>query len=226
MSDMGIEEANNIEFTLELIELKLRGNGTLPAVASLQSSGTQYINTGLIPTTNIDIEIVASAEEVIDTLGAIFGWRTTDISRIELGVANIEETISYFYMFIPSIDSSRFILEWDEYYTIKLSIRPDKQTVEIKDSQGTIVCSKELTQSATFDNSGTLFLYACNNNGTASRKFKGSINACKIWQDGKLVRDYEPSCTYDSNNVKTACLYDNVTQTAYYNAGTGDFIYN
>lgn len=222
MSDMGIEEANNIEFTLELIELKLRGNGTLPAIASLQSSGTQYINTGLTPTTNIDIEIVASAEKVDDILSAIFGWRTTDTSNIELGVASL----SYFYMFIPSANISKRVLVWNEYYTIKLSIRADKQTVEIKDSQGTIVYSKELAESVTFDNSGTLFLYAYNNNGTASRKFKGSINACKIWQDGKLVRDYEPSCTYDSNNVKTACLYDNVTQTAYYNAGTGDFIYN
>ena len=52
-----------------------------------------------------------------------------------------------------------------------------------------------------------------------SERAKGSFYYCKIWQSGVLVRDFIP--VKDLDNV--VCLYDKVTRTFFYNAGTGTF---
>ena len=44
---------------------------------------------------------------------------------------------------------------------------------------------------------------------------------CQIYENDVIVRDFVPAL--DSNNV--ACLYDRVSQTFFYNAGTGTFGY-
>ena len=52
---------------------------------------------------------------------------------------------------------------------------------------------------------------------------KMKLYGCKIYVGDTLVRDFVPYYDYTTSK---ACLYDNVTQAIFNNAGTGDFIYN
>lgn len=49
----------------------------------------------------------------------------------------------------------------------------------------------------------------------------GNIYYCSISQGTKLVRNYIPCL----NETGTPCMFDTVTQTPFYNNGTGDFLY-
>lgn len=55
-----------------------------------------------------------------------------------------------------------------------------------------------------------------------STNFFGAIKmyGCQVYDNGNMVRDFIP--VLDASNVP--CLYDNVTKTFFYNAGSGDFI--
>ncbi len=57
----------------------------------------------------------------------------------------------------------------------------------------------------------------------------GSLRCrCRLWSckfvnsDGIVVRNFTPALNVDTNSP---CLYDTVTQTPFYNDGTGDFLY-
>lgn len=64
-----------------------------------------------------------------------------------------------------------------------------------------------------------LYLFARRGSSSAEGICPARIYACKIWDNGTLVRDFVP--VLDTNNV--ACLYDKVTQTYFRNSGTGVF---
>ena len=65
-----------------------------------------------------------------------------------------------------------------------------------------------------------MYLFGVNTSGSTNNQL-GSLRiySCKIYDNGTLVRDFKPY--YDSNGV--ACLFDAVSGTYYYNAGTGVF---
>ena len=64
-----------------------------------------------------------------------------------------------------------------------------------------------------------LFCYRGNNGGN-SGYIKMRLYSCQIYNNRTLVRDFRPC--YDPDGV--ACLYDEVTETYFYNKGTGNFI--
>ena len=64
-----------------------------------------------------------------------------------------------------------------------------------------------------------LYLFACNNNGSADYKSKTRCYGLKIWQDGNLVRDFQP-CMKDNR----AGLYDDVSKTIFYSASSADLV--
>ena len=64
----------------------------------------------------------------------------------------------------------------------------------------------------------SLYLFACNKGGTAVAKSKARCYGLKIWQDGYLVRDFQP-CMKDGK----AALYDAKNDTFYFGSG-GDLV--
>lgn len=72
-----------------------------------------------------------------------------------------------------------------------------------------------------------LHLFGQNRTGNNSYGDSGMTNQtwrvyyCKIWDNGTLIRDFIP--VLDENSVP--CLYDKVSETYFYNQGTGGFIY-
>lgn len=49
------------------------------------------------------------------------------------------------------------------------------------------------------------------------------LYSLKIWDKGKLIRDFIPVVSLENSHENEACLYDLVQGKFYYNNGTGDF---
>lgn len=107
------------------------------------------------------------------------------------------------------------------------SIYSGAQTLEIEAIYDKANSTKTLTVNGT-TTTETMNAEICNYNKTikllrdgadTTNKFVGKFYYCKIYDNGTLVRDFIPVKT-SSNAV---CLYDRVTQTFFYNGGSGTF---
>lgn len=175
-------------------------------LAYIQSSRTQYIDTGFKPQNNTrvicDFQITS-----ISAWQGVFAARDANYSnafclyinasgvfRSDYGTANV--------MFDTSVSST------------------GRHTA---DKNGTI-CSIDTTQvtntSATFTTSSSMFLFASNDNGTIGEYANMKLYSCKIYDNSTLVRDFIP-CINASGEIG---LYDLVGKQFYGNAGTGTFI--
>ncbi|MBQ8298672.1 MAG: hypothetical protein IJX99_02210 [Clostridia bacterium] len=172
-------------------------NAGIDYVEYIQSSGTQYINTGLKPTQNTRIVC-----EVVDfaSKGAIFGVDNGWLTQSYTVFPNISAfgTASY--------DISNYV------------------------SNGTIDFSKNglihngstvwTPSTSDFTSLYELTLFALNRSGATRELGSGKLKYLQYYEADVLVRDFKP-CK-DKNG--TYCLYDEVSKTYFYNAGTGSFI--
>lgn len=208
----------------ELPKKKLRlireSNRRVPAgfteVEYLQSSGTQYIDTGYKPNNNTEYEVSGymnpsgvfgvarwSGEPTYDTFGA------HSITANPLDYYG--RYSSNKYLNLPSSVFSKQIV-WKHTST----------NISVKNAiDGTSYVNQNIVTD-TFQSTYNLWIFGFNNMGTIlSRNVGCKINAFKIWDNGVLIRDYIPCL--DTNNVP--CLWDIVEQKAYYNSGSGSFTY-
>ena len=182
-------------------------NEKIEFVDYIKATGTQYINTGIKPTTNTTYEIsVDITPQTTKTDTCLFGAR-------------------------PGSGSQQFII-WDGYNTDDVSHRTipvlgslssayyyaPASTKNVFKYDGTNFYCNEESIFAMTNSTGAcdypIFLFALNNGGTAdSRRYQGKVHYYKIWQNGTLVRDYKP-CIKDG----VYCLYDSVTKTCFYSA--------
>lgn len=72
----------------------------------------------------------------------------------------------------------------------------------------------------TFTTPSNMILFGERRSNTVTQLSSIKLYYCKIYENGTLVRDYIP--IKDLNNV--ACLYDKVSDTYFYNQGSGTFI--
>lgn len=170
----------------------------------IQSSGTQYIDTGFAPKNTS--RVIMSFEFTENSTGAAFMCRDSNNSSNLFGVFNISGTFrSDFGTTKVSFSSSLSPLQ-------KLTIDRNKNVCTIG--------SETVTNTdATFTSPRSLFLLASNDNGTAAYFGKGKLYSCKIYDNGTLIRDYIPC----KNASGTVGLWDDVNSVFYTNAGTGTF---
>lgn len=205
----------------DLFSYLLGNKGGLPPeyqqLEYIENSGTQYIDTGIIPSKNGRIEI-----KFMDTVasGSFYGTgaRKSTSATVYSGV--IGSSISQNIFVSPSnIATSDFYREINKIYEIKAEYNSEKT------GEGTIKC---LTSGDTFSGkqSGILpddylvniLLFAVRSGQITSGM---RLYYYKIWKDGEIVRDFIP-CYRVADNV--AGLYDKVSGTFFTNAGSGDFI--
>ena len=171
----------------------------------IQSSGTQYIDTGFVPNQNTRLKAKLVCIVGSSTVWAM-GARISNTSNMFGFIASS----SGYYM--SQYGSNRGAI--DASYNKKVPFILDKnKNVTMIDDETVITSTVE-----SFSCPSALTLFAMNNNGTIN---KGSISLyeCKIYDNGTLVRDFWPC--YDPDGV--ACLYDKVEKKYYYNAGSGEF---
>ena len=184
------------------------GGGGHPAsfIQYLESSGTQYIDTGLIADSDTDISITFWNFLLADTF--VFG------ARGDNGVGDK----MYDLMF------QGYAVQIDFGETRK-SLEPNPfalgmHTFEFKNKIAYVDGVSQETFTDTFTGSYSQLLFGFHRGSTISISAKERIYRVTYSKDGVLLRDFLPAL--DNNGV--AGMWDNVSKTMYYNAGTGTFV--
>lgn len=180
----------------------------------LESTGTQYINTGLIINNhNVEIKFIrggaATKEQVLfGGRSAPFTFGSEDFS---IWTNNSGDMIGFHYA------------GYDSHY-----IKYDLVTapVILKNKDGKFYANDELLikiPNEKMSNSKSAFLFGLNNVGKLDeRTFIGKIYYLKVWdKNDNLIMYLQPYL--DKNG--TPCMFDTVSRKPLYNEGTGEFLY-
>lgn len=171
----------------------------------IQSTGTQYINTGFAP--NQSTRVVCDTVFAAVSVGAwLFGARH-EIADRTFGFLTYQN--NYRSDFDTSSDGTI-----TETQSGRFTIDKDGNITKINGS------TVKTATAGTFQCSHSLFLFANNNNGTVSGYGKATVYSCQIYDNGTLVRDFIAAKLSDG----TVGLYDKLNGLLYINVGTGTFI--
>lgn len=219
-----ILDENDVAYLYDKVEKKFyynSGTGTfnykkkdsqnmqLTKVNYIESTGTQYIDTGVKPSnsTKVDIKFMYNSLN-----GFVYGSTTSSS-----GSDAHEFIINASGLVFPQFDG--------QHSEVSSSYNKIGEEYILSNSQSGAYINGNLIKSyntATFSSKHSMFLFGLNQNGTVEyRKFIGRLYYCKIYNGDTLVRDFVP--VIDGSNI--ACLYDKVEKKCYYNVGTGTFSY-
>ena len=166
-------------------------------VSYLQSSGTQYIKTGINGGPNIKIVIDGA---FLSSANSFHGAEDSS-HKIVIGVYN-----SKFYLrhgggkSIENVDTSRHTFSVESG-----TVTFDGTSYSVNAYSGTA-------------ENGEIYLFADNIQGTASSHTRFKLYSAKIYSSGTLVRYFVPVRV-----GQTGCLYDSVSRTLFENQGSGSF---
>lgn len=180
-------------------------------VEYLESTGTQYINTGFKPTGNTKVKIKVQLPTQTNVQQGIFGVRPGDTARFGLLTGTRVDALRVNYNTGGALGGT----------TTAIPNFNATNVNEIEVSNKLIVNDvfvREVNKTS-FQSSVNLYLFANNNLGTPQFEMQGKIWYCKIWDNDVLVRNFIP-CINPSN---IAGMYDTVNDVFYANAGTGSF---
>lgn len=175
----------------------------------IESTGTQYIDTGIIPTSELCLDMSGIVSSY-STNFAFFGSRkqavgTDQYANLFLGMSNGKLRSDYYGSSVSSAGtlSGEFLINRNENSTVA-------NDIEVVNTNTQVQVSSEVN----------LYLFATNTNNVASLFGKFKMVSCAISLGSNVLRDYIP-CT---NQDGEAGLYDTVGNQFYGNAGTGLFI--
>lgn len=189
-------------FELEPGTARLPGNYS--EVLYIESTGTQYFDTGFIP--NQDTRVVLDVENTANRNGTYFGSRQAFKKQA-------------FSIFLLTPDSFR-----DDYGASVISGSFDMIGRHVVDKNKNITTIDDIViehDAQTFTAPGNLLLLASNTAGNVDSNARARVRlySCQIYDNGTLVRDFVPC--FDEN--RTVGLYDLVNDVFYRNAGSGSF---
>ena len=175
----------------------------------LQSTGTQWIDTGVVPNQDTGVKIKAKFNSIYNSDTSLFGSGQSARNRtFEFYLWNGRPSFNYDnYNYEDNIAikiGDMIIIDWNKNiidYSINDTSKPTI-TRPYRD----------------FYTPYTMGLFAVQRPEGVSIG-KVSIYLFQIWQDDILVRDFIPVI-----KDGTPCMFDKVEGKFYYNAGTGDFI--
>lgn len=208
-----------------------QGTGTLKAggrfVESILFDGNSYIDTGIIPTNetgayvrlsraNEDDMVILGSRQKTGTNTRFFpcasawggvscGWDTYRYITNDGKFSSTATTLK--------IDRNLFYEQYTNYLNNRV-LRVIEKTSNLD------ITSVELGN-LTFTPNFPMFLGCANIAGTLSAMFKGNISQCTITKGNTIAQDLRPYV--DENGV--ACFKDLVTNTLFYNQGTGTLTY-
>jgi len=196
-------------------------NGAIKAVRPveyLESTGTQYIDTGYHPNnkTKVDIKV-----KLLGPASSNYGeFLNTNDSDYSFGLLQFpmynEKEIRYNYYIYKNYQQG----QPNSYIScVAASSLVDKivrivanNQIFVYDEDGNVLCSNSVAQTPSWTLTDTSKIFKTGKNNR--------IYYIKFYEDDVLVRDMIPAL--DANNVP--CLFDKVESKCYYNAGTGQFI--
>ena len=189
---------------------------TLPSgytqIEYIQSSGTQYIDTGFKPkgTTKIicDFQMVNQGTEQ----QGVFGSRPGASGRFTVFTGDSTGALQ--------VDYDTYGALAEETSTISGLNLNNRNTIEVNNSLIINENTVKTVSAVSFTSTYNLFLFANNNVGTAQLPGSMNLYSFKIYDNETLARDFVPCIVESTGEVG---LYDLVGKQFYGNAGTGTF---
>lgn len=211
------KQSNNYSFIIDEVgnyRVKIANNNTesnekqivveaYQQVEYIESTGTQYIDSGVKCSQNMSCEINNNFNELSGT--QLFGAYSSP-KRTHYGIVNDK-------IYMPSVENSvtteHVFLTNMNYHTFFLS-----STVYKYDNE---IIANGMFE---FANGLNFYLFARNNNGTDTNYCKSKMTKAMFWIDNELIKNFIP-CYRKSDNKRG--LYDLVNNEFFTNQGTGDF---
>ncbi len=191
--------------------------GRLPAgyteLEYIESTGTQYIDTGIVASST-DYEFTVKFMQPIIENASVLGNQFEDFLIWLRG--------GIIYVFPQSPNSFKYALGryvTGDFYTINLKYNGTSFTLNLDGIE--ILSSVEWTIAPTH----TILLFA--NHHDAQHNYSivdtgyVAIESVKLYNNGTMVRNFIPA---RQDSTGTLGMYDTVTNTFFTNAGTGEFI--
>lgn len=179
----------------------------------IESTGTQYINTGI---------------SAPDGFGAVFDFSLTSVSTSDEYLIGSEESSSPYNCNFFRFHSSKWEvgantvktytdsvpIVGERYY---LEVSTVKNNVYLKINNDSLITSTDSNTRS----SKTLYLFARYNGTSVSGCSKTRLFSCKLTVNANLIHNYIPA---KRNSDSAIGLYDLVSGTFFENSGTGEFI--
>lgn len=176
----------------------------------IQSSGTQYIDTGYYPKWNTRV--------VMDVQMSPYS-----ASRSPFGCRNSNSaTASAAFLVMQTGTNTLRSDYFGSSKTLTLTDSTDQRLTIDQNKNVLTVNGQSVTNTAASSGTSayTLLLFTYGNSGSAGSKTSMALYSCKIYENDVLVRDFIPC----KNASGTAGLWDDVNSVFYANAGSGSFI--
>lgn len=182
----------------------------------LESTGTQYIKTGYVPTNTtglyIDTQDVASG----DTIPMGLRESSSTNTRFFITRQTASQSTGYGWATWTEISSAKGSVRYDS----TLNWLNDRKSITNNPLFATVI--KNLGE-LPFTPSLDIWMFGINQGGSHAYKFKGRIYRAKISEGSEIVRDFVPA--FDQRKYKP-CVYDLINNVAYYNDGEEEFLHN
>ena len=179
----------------------------------IESTGTQWIDTGLRGKNGYDFEYKVNFTSLSASTATGIGGCWESGKSFYLGMVRTNHKLSYHYNGTTApIEVQTVTANTD--YTVSGHMHSGSQYFVVNGTKST-----ERTLSGSFTSTINVWLFGLNSSSPLYSHMK--MYYCKIYDNGVLVRDFIP--VLDANGV--ACLYDKVTEQCFYNRGTGNFLY-
>lgn len=172
----------------------------------IESTGTQYIDTGFKPNQDTRISITVDFPPSGTAWRWLYGGRTASNSN------------SFGFL---RADGNAYRFDYANS-TNKLTTKPVGKFI-LDSNKNKCYINGELAFTATYTTFASpvnMYIFNNNNNGSLSGGSSAKLYSCKIYNNGTLIRDFVPVKRI-SDNVYG--LWDKVNEVLYENAGTGAF---
>lgn len=201
-------DGNNGDIYLEYNKLYELPTG-YTQIEYIESTGTQYIDTLVTPDQDTSIEIEFSMSALSGDKG-LYGSRVSGSSRDFETHFYGASSVYVGYNSNTDIKSAWGVLQTDEKYKVY-------HNKNLYYKNGSLI---KTFNTATFTCPYNLVIFGVrNNSANPTWLCSAKLYRFKMWNDETLVRDMIP--IKDNNDV--VCLYDFVSETCFYNAGSGNF---
>lgn len=200
----------------------LKGTKPYTELEYIESTGAQWIDTGLLSTSKSVIDIEFGFDSMASGTAnnaAIFGGRTAQVSQT-FTLFKLASTNPQAFRF--DFNSQKTIgtandLTWDN--ESKYRFVYDGAMATIYNVTTGESASLSIAPSNLYTKSN-IALFAVNTNGTVGTFMKGRIYKCR-YSDGTTTIDLTPVL----NKEGVACMFDKVSGEFFYNQGSGEFLY-
>lgn len=188
----------------------------------IESSGTQYIDTGYICNDNTKLELIANVPSNNTENFCLYGARNGEYLHYTkaFGAYRNDDALSYFVGAGNPVDYATLA----PYYNHKTKYVLSKISFGLINEDGIHMYGNHFSNVGSIDNENNLYLLSLNQNGLdfgATTHCIAKAYRFRIYEGDTLVHEFIP--WLDSNDV--VCLKDTVTGNLKYNAGTGAFTY-